>query len=205
MPNLPTTFYIVRHGETEWNTKQLLQGHADSPLTKNGEEQVEKLAKRFAVLKFDYVFSSDLLRAKRTAELLTIEKKLAINTTQLLRERSFGKYEGKPREIFQAENKELIKKYESLSQAEQWKFKYAQDMESSEEIIGRLLTFLRETAVTYEGKNILVVTHGGTIRTLLKHLGSPLGSGLIANTAYVKVESDGIEFTIKETQGISHE
>lgn len=198
----PAIFYIVRHGETTWNVAKLLQGHQDSPLTDDGIIQVKELAQQFASVHFDHVFSSDLMRAKRTAELLTITKKLAINTTHLLRERSFGKYEGKPREVFQAENEELIKQYEALSQNEQWKFKYGDGMESSEEIVTRLLTFLRETAVTYEGKTILIVTHGGVLRTLLQHLGQGK-PGTINNTAYIKLQSDGTDFEILETQGIT--
>lgn len=198
----PATFFIVRHGETTWNVAKLLQGHQDSPLTDKGVMQVKELAQQFATIHFDHVFSSDLMRAKRTAELLTIAKQLAINTTHLLRERSFGKYEGKPREMFQAENEELIKQYEALSQNEQWKFKYGDDMESSEEIVTRLLTFLRETAVTYEGKTILIVTHGGVLRTLLQHLGQGK-PGTINNTAYIKLQSDGTDFEILETQGIT--
>lgn len=88
------TFYIVRHGETEWNAQGLMQGHLDSPLTSTGEEQARELAQTLLAIHFDHVFSSDLLRARRTAELLVIDRKFALNTTQLLRERTFGKYEG---------------------------------------------------------------------------------------------------------------
>jgi broad specificity phosphatase PhoE len=199
-----TTFYIVRHGETHWNVQKLLQGHADSPLTQAGREQAQALAAKFAPIQFDHVFSSDLLRAKHTAELLTIEKQLAINTTELLRERSFGKYEGKSREQFEAENRELVAKFEALSDAEKHTFKYAPDMSSDEEVVTRLITFLRETAVAYPDKTILAVTHGGVLRVLLKHLGKPVrwGRGTIKNTAYIILQSDGIEFDLKTSEGI---
>ena len=199
-----TTFYIVRHGETHWNVQQLMQGHGDSPLTEAGKNQARDLTVTFAPIKFDYVFSSDLLRAKHTAELLTIEKELAVKTTELLRERSFGKYEGKSREQFEAENRELIAKFTSLSEAEKHTFKYAPDMSSDEEVVTRLLTFLRETAVAYPDKTILAVTHGGVFRVLLKHLGKPIkwGRGTIKNAAYIILESDGMEFDLKKTEGI---
>lgn len=198
------TFYIVRHGETEWNKKRLLQGHGDSPLTAVGEEQVQHLAKELSAITFHHVFSSDLLRAHRTAEILAIDKKLAINTTQLLRERTFGKYEGKTREQFQTENQQLIERFETLSSEERWKFKYAEDMESDEEVVIRLLVFLRETAVAYPQKNILVVSHGGVMRVLLQHLGSPVKqqSGAISNAAYVQLLSDGVEFEVKKMKGV---
>lgn len=202
-----TTFYIVRHGETTWNVEGLLQGHGDSPLTPEGELQALGLSKKFADVHFDHVFSSDLMRAKRTAELISIEKKLAVNTTHLLRERSFGKYEGRPREQFLTENKELIEQFEKLSEQEQLKFKYADDMESNEEAVTRFLRFLREAAVTYEGKTLLLVSHGGMMRVLLRHLGIKVitGKGTIANGAHIKLESDGIEFKIREMHGIKRE
>jgi len=205
--NNPATFYIVRHGETEWNVKKLLQGHGDSPLTSAGREQIADLAKELSLIHFDHVFSSDLMRARQTAEILNIERKLAINTTHLLRERAFGKYEGEKREFFKEQNKQLAEKFETLSKEQKWKFKYADDMESNEEIITRLLVFLRETAVGYPNKNILVVSHGGTMRVLLTHLGYELieGKGLIGNGAYIKLLSDGADFEVKELKRITIE
>ncbi len=199
-----TTFYIVRHGETQWNAQRRVQGHGDSPLTPQGEEAIKELAKVLGNIQFDHVYSSDLLRAKRTAELLVIDKKLAVNTTQLLRERTFGRYEGRLIEEFRAENKELLEKQQSLSKEERWKFKLAEDMESNEEVISRLLVFLREAAVTYPNKTILVVAHAGVLRVLLEHLGYDVvsGSGKVKNGAYVHMLSDGIEFDVKEIQGV---
>lgn len=86
--------YIVRHGETEWNVRKLLQGQKDSNLTEKGKEEAERLAKKFKDTPFDAIFSSDLLRAKRTAEILAVEHNLAIQTNKLLRERHFGRLEG---------------------------------------------------------------------------------------------------------------
>jgi broad specificity phosphatase PhoE len=199
-----TTFYVVRHGETEWNVQGLMQGHQDSPLTANGKQQIHDLAAELKDIHFDHVFSSDLLRAKQTAEILAIQRQLAVNMTRLLRERSFGKYEGRPRQEFEEENRELIARYESLSGKEKIEFKYADDMESSGEVASRLLTFLRETAVAYSGKHILVVAHGGVLRVLLQHLGYKVksGPGTIGNAAYIKLLSDGVEFAVEETKGI---
>lgn len=84
------TFYIVRHGETEWNVKGLVQGHTDIPLTKKGKRQARQLAKKLSRINFNAVFSSDLLRAKQTAQLIALEKKIAVKTTQALREETDG-------------------------------------------------------------------------------------------------------------------
>ncbi len=87
--------YIIRHGETDWNLKELVQGHTDIALNKTGEKQANDLAKMLNRIKFAAAFSSDLIRARRTAEIVAQEKKIAIKTTNALRERFFGRYEGR--------------------------------------------------------------------------------------------------------------
>src|SRR5258708_18492 len=91
-----TTFYMVRHGQTDWNKQHRLQGTVDNSLNEMGEQQAKELADVLKDVSFDLAFSSDLLRAKRTAEIIVLEKKLHVATTGLLRERSFGKHEGAP-------------------------------------------------------------------------------------------------------------
>jgi broad specificity phosphatase PhoE len=200
-----TTFYIVRHGETVWNTEHRMQGHGDSPLTEKGKQEIAELEKVFHEIHFDHVFSSDLFRTQHTAKLLTIRKKLAINTTALLRERFHGIHEGKIWEEYVAENKALIDEYEALSEQEQTTFSYDGGIETTESMIQRLLEFLRETAVTYTGKTLLVVSHGGILRALLQHLGKPTmpGHGKVQNLAYIQLLSNGDEFEIVKTEGIT--
>lgn len=200
------TIYLVRHGETEWNVKCLMQGHEDSPLTGEGIKQAKELAAKLKKIKFAAVFSSDLLRAKRTAEIITLEKKLAVKTTKLLRERSFGRFEGKTYQEYGNELKQMFEKVEELNEKQKLQFKPATNIESYEEIFKRLNLFLREVSIAYPGKNILVVAHGGVIKAFLIHLGfakyQELPAGTIKNTAYVKLLSDGTDYFIKETFGI---
>ncbi len=200
------TFYIVRHGETVWNVQGRLQGHKNSPLTERGLKQATNVGKKLKNIDFDVVFSSDLLRTKRTAELIVLEKKMAINTTTLLRERSFGKFEGKNgTAVFRGELKKDLATFLKLSDEQKKKFKYP-TTESDEEVVSRYLTFLRETAVAYPGKKVLVVSHGGAMKALLIHLGfgtyDELTNKSVANTSYIELESDGVDFFIKDTVGI---
>src|SRR5258706_14102789 len=104
MNNNLTTFYIVRHGETDWNAERRLQGHSDIPLNENGELQAKNLADELQDITFDLAFSSDLLRAKRTAEIIALEHKLEVQTTKLIREKNYGSLEGKPSQIFREYN-----------------------------------------------------------------------------------------------------
>ena len=201
-----TTIYIVRHGETEWNIKHLMQGHLDSPLTQAGEQQAKDIALRLKHIHFDEVFSSDLFRAKRTAETIILERKIAIKTTQALRERNYGVFEGKVYDEYNQALQKLLVQYKTRSEQDKVFYK-SHGVETTDQSIARLITFLRELAVSYSGKTILVVSHGGVMRYLLIHLGfgtyKTLPSGSIANTAYIKLASDGVDFFVKETKGIT--
>jgi 2,3-bisphosphoglycerate-dependent phosphoglycerate mutase len=193
----------VRHGQTEWNKLGLIQGHKDSPLTELGIEETKKLAQKFKNIKFDYVFSSDLMRAKRTAEIIALEHKLAVETSEMLRERDFGHLEGQTRDHFNAWDEALQK----LEEEERYSYKHSPEIESDEEIVTRLITFLRETAVRYPGKTILVVSHGGVLRAMLLKLGfashNDLMRGAVRNNSFIKIETDGSDFQIKEVSGIT--
>lgn len=201
------TFYLVRHGETEWNIKGIIQGHKDSVLTKQGVVQVKQMAKIFKKIKFDEIFSSDLPRAKRTAEIIALEKKMAVKTSELLRERLFGRFQGRKAVEMRKELKEQLEKREKLSKEERFKFRIEDGFETDEEIIGRFITFLRETAVACPQKKILIVTHGGMMKTLLIHLGfaeyGELPVGSIENAGYIILVSDGVDFFIKEIKGVN--
>ncbi|MEK7558970.1 MAG: histidine phosphatase family protein [Patescibacteria group bacterium] len=201
--NSPTTFYLVRHGETKWNVEKIIQGHIDSPLTKKGVEGARTLAKELKKIKFDMFFSSDLLRAKKTAEIIALEHKLVVETTKALRERNFGHLEGKPRKKLEEWNHLT----EKLTHEERISYKYSKDIESDGEITSRLLTFIRETAIANPGKKILVVTHGGIMRATLIKLGfgdyHSLTPGTVNNSGYIVIETDGTEINIRETKGIS--
>jgi len=200
------TIYLVRHGETEWNVKKIMQGHKDSNLTEKGINQAKDTAKRLKKIKFDQVFSSDLGRAKKTAEILAIEHKLAVTTHKALRERSFGKYDGRKLKRFQEELKEVLQEFEDLNDQEKFKYKMSYDNKSWGDIIAKFITFLREISIAYPNKKVLVISHGGVIKFFLIHLGfattKQLGWHAIKNTAHVKLLCDGVDFFIKETFGV---
>lgn len=188
--------YVVRHGLTDWNRERKLQGQTDIPLNKEGEEQAEVMRERLSQIKFDKVYSSDLLRAKRTAEIIALEKRLAVETTKLLRERNYGSFEG------EKVTGELIDKLYNSNSDEMIQI----GMETDESLISRLFTFLREVSISHLGKRVLVVCHGGVMRTLLIHLGEftkeEKRNVFINNLAFVRLESDGVEFFVKEKEGI---
>ena len=150
-----TTLYFVRHGQTDWNVQGKLQGHADIPLNDAGRMEAAGLSKKICAINFDLCFSSDLQRAIETAQILTATRPLAIKLIPALRERNFGLWEGR---LFS----ELLE-YEKRGQP-------FPEIETDEEIQKRTSSLLDEIVNNYPGATILVVTHGGVIRSLLAHL-----------------------------------
>lgn len=199
--------YLVRHGESEWNTLGLMQGSTSGvPLTKTGIKQARELAGKFKKIKFAAIFSSDLLRARQTAQIVAFRKKLAVVTTKALRERSFGELEGRTLADYEKELRRTLDEFHALSDAEKFKFNFPRKIEGIGETVSRVITWLREVAVAYPGQNVLAVAHGGVLRLILIHLGyssyNQLPPFSIDNTAHIVLESDGVEFEIKEVSGV---
>lgn len=201
----PATIYIVRHGQTDWNIGRKIQGHSDIPLNAEGEKQAEALRDRLKNIKFDMVFSSDLLRAKRTAEIIALERELAIESTEVLREGNMGKFEGSIFEDFFP----LFNEWKRLTEDERRKHPKATDfgtVEPGDQIASRFITFLREVSLAARGKTILMVSHAGVMQNFLRNLGySPINGQdyiHIGNAAYIQLLSDGVEFEVKQLEGI---
>ncbi len=200
------TFYIARHGETEWNLKGFYQGQKDSILTEMGIQQAKDVAQKLKNIKFAAAFSSDLLRAKQTAEIIALEHEMIVETKKILRERNYGRLEGTSIAEAQQELKDTFRKFSELSADIRFKTPLIDGSESDESIATRLVTFIRETSVAYPGKNVLVVCHGGIMRAFLIHMGfapkEEMRALAIDNAGYFVLESDGVDFFFKETVGV---
>ncbi|MBU2101260.1 histidine phosphatase family protein, partial [Patescibacteria group bacterium] len=111
--------YLIRHGQSTANKKQITEGHLNSPLNKTGIEQAQKVAEQFREIEFDEIHSSDLLRAKQTAEIVKSERDIPIQISELLKERHFGSLEGAPWSELERQTSALDK----LSKEEIWHHK----------------------------------------------------------------------------------
>lgn len=194
-------FYIVRHGQTDWNILKKVQGQKDIPLNEVGESQAQSTRELLEDVRFDVVFSSDLCRARRTAEIIVGGTGVQISTTPELRERDYGEFNGAPSD----------KGYEVEREMSAWERDDRKgprpypDFESDEELRTRLMRFLSQKALQNLGKTMLVVTHAGPLRRILTHLGfvAEEQMPLIQNAAYIKVRTDGSELFIDELSGIA--
>lgn len=168
-----TTFYLVRHGETHWNVEERWQGHQDSNLTERGIQQVQDLAKRIVKYPLHIAYASNLPRAVKTAELLTDGLKIELHTSPLLRERKAGPVDGTT-----AADRKLrpeihgpMHAYLQLKSADKWDKKPFPDFESNKEVAERFEAELLRLGQTHPDTHVLIVAHGGNIRSFLTHIG----------------------------------
>jgi broad specificity phosphatase PhoE len=215
MKNNFATLYIVRHGESAYNALPKedqyipgIFGPGGAPLTETGKEQAAKRAEDLRHIHFDAIFSSDVSRTTQTAEILKLERELAIQTTKVIRERLSYKL---PKKTFSESIKEVKKILKKLDKEAQLAYKpqgqEEMSNENSNETAARVLTFLREVAIGYINKTVLIVNHANNMRAILQHLGYATIEELypeeaIENLAYIILESDGVDFFVKETKGI---
>ncbi|MDW8016510.1 MAG: histidine phosphatase family protein [Thermus sp.] len=153
--------WLIRHGETDWNVQRRFQGHLDVPLSPVGIGQAFRLAQRLgkSQLAFQGLFSSDLRRAKETAEPLASLLGLPLSPTPLLREIDVGALAGLSRAEAEARYPEFFQK----AQEDPWHTPRPGG-ESMAQVARRLETFWENLP---PGRH-LVVTHGGIVRAALK-------------------------------------
>lgn len=199
------TIYIVRHGQTEWNRRRLVQGHIDIPLNEHGKSEAALLAKTFATLEFSAAFSSDLMRAKETAEFLVAGKGLNVQIASQFRERSWGVFEGRPfDEIKQRHKEEFCEVLERFSPDANKLHPELASIETYQNAVERVLPLLVQLSEEHSGKNVLVVSHGGILKGLLMHLaGDEFKNPIVHNTGYVKLNVSAGKFVVEGVEGIA--
>ncbi len=160
---------LVRHGESEWNAKNLFTGWADRVLTKLGFEEARVAAEKLKPIKWNLIFESDLERVKESADVTikTLHLEIPVIETAALRERAYG--------IFTQKNKDDVKK--ELGREEFEKFHRSwdypvKDGESLKQVYERVVPYyLSEIEPRLkEGNNIIIFASGNSLRALCKYL-----------------------------------
>jgi isoleucyl-tRNA synthetase len=164
------SYFVLRHGESLRNQKDISACWPEKkrfPLTKKGEQEVRIVAEKLKDKKIDFIFSSDLLRTKQTAEIVGKKLGLKIKFEKRLREVNVGILNGKPIK----ETGKFWGKERKLSPLEYYKkrFQIAPPKgENYTDIEKRLSNFIKEMEKKYQGKNILIVSHQRPITLLEK-------------------------------------
>ena len=159
------TLILVRHGETVWNRDGRWQGQRDAPLTDRGREQAARIAAKLAPLKISAIYSSDLGRAKETAEAIAAPHTLSVMVREDLRERSYGVLEGKTTE-------------EAARTEGAWFLPWQADHlartppagETQPDMSRRVMAALYEIAEAHPSQTVLISTHGGPIKSAVYHV-----------------------------------
>ncbi|MEW6704492.1 MAG: histidine phosphatase family protein [Pseudomonadota bacterium] len=156
-----TQLLLARHGETDWNRELRFQGQLDVPLNEAGRLQAQRLAERLGLEAVDHIVSSDLLRARQTAQACAERLGLALHSDAGLREQSFGMLEGLSAQQVRRSHPEVWADW-SRHDAD-----YAvPGGESTRAFAGRVLQAVQRLAQAHAGRTLLVVTHGGTLDML---------------------------------------
>ena len=149
--------WLVRHGETPWNSEGRALGQSDPPLSELGVRQSELLARRFRTVAFDEVYASDLTRARYTARLALPAAEIRLEPR--LREIHLGDWEGKRWTALEGKDEAALQTWRGDPYHER-----APGGESYEDLLRRVSTWLPELPTS---GRVVAFAHGGTIRCAL--------------------------------------
>jgi broad specificity phosphatase PhoE len=180
-------FYFLRHGETDWNRLGICQGQSDIPLNETGILQAEMARDALAGIAITHIVSSDLSRARKTAEIVNQRHSVPLRTMQGLREISFGRLEGQPRP-----DPRYAVLIEKAAQ---------QGGEPPEQFADRVMDAL-DTALAGGGL-VLIVAHGGVFHVVKSRLGLAETDDL-SNAAPVLILPAELRFDVIMGRGAPH-
>lgn len=148
--------YLIRHGQTEWNITNRLQGQADMPLNIEGIRQAENAREIFNSIDIDFIICSTLDRAKETCRIINKDKNVPVIYDGRICERNYGDFEGvNTKEI---DVNKLMRYYTNEE---------VKNGESMQEFFERIYSFLEELENRYvDNDKILLVTHGGVSKAI---------------------------------------
>ena len=156
---------LVRHALTDWNLEERCHGITDVPLGDHGIKMAQALVQSLAHINLDAVYCSDLQRAIMTMEIVLAGRTPPIIADARLRERNFGKMEGNTH----TRGLELWP-----DEVSEWLQDHTYTMEGGEtfEAFNQRVELCTDEIISAnDGKTILIVAHGGSLRSLLRHLG----------------------------------
>ncbi len=186
-PKIKSRWFLVRHGETDWNKEFRIMGQEDVPLNATGNRQAEDIAEQLGYSNIDLVITSDLLRSRQTAEIIAKRAGAELIIDKDLRERNVGEWQGlSKKEIDEKHGRdfwEMWRNYDfNIPQAESWA-----------EVEKRVWEAFKHHQANHKHKNVVVVTHGGSLRMIRKRImevdpGAAMSLPLIDNAGYIKLD-----------------
>ena len=197
-----TNIYLTRHGKTVWNLEKRLQGFGDSPLTEEGITQAGELRDRLENIDIDCIYTSPIERAYRTARIIKGNKNIKVVVDDRLKEINFGEYEGSTQE-------ELLKlgKGHEIDQI----FNAEMDVrapggESLRELCERVKSVLDDILLYEKDKNVLIVTHGTTLKAVVGYFRNNTGfyEKIMGQATLTKIVCNDRDFKFEYIDDGSH-
>ena len=158
----PTLIYLLRHGEVLHAETRRFIGHLDVPLSDRGERQCALQAEALRAVKLAAMFSSDLIRARRSAEIIGAPHALSPVTVPALREMSMGRWEGLTSDEIGRREPQAFSEW--MARVGEFPFP---EGESVPDLAARAWPAFESIASEFAGRAVAVVAHGGTNRALL--------------------------------------
>ena len=197
-----TEIILIRHGETEWNSQKRMQGHSNSDLSEVGRGQIQELGELMKNVSFDHIYSSDSLRARQTAEAITQYSGHTLQFDQRIREKNLGVFEGLTSTEAKERHPEIYRLFKTAGA------NYVIDEgESTQQLLERALEFIEEIRLRHPQERVVMVTHGGVVRVLMKHA---LGLSIDSPTRFI-IKNTGIfgliwneNWLVTQMGGVSH-
>jgi len=168
---------FIRHGASTWNDERRIQGQLDPPLSDSGREQAERLAQRFRDVPVDAFYSSDLLRARATADALGAVLGRSPEVWPELREVALGEWEGKTRDEIVATHPERWRRW-----IEQPSWDVVPGGEGTDAFEARGGAVIERVVRRHVSGRVLIVTHGGVIQVALLRVVGRSSNGLFPFT-----------------------
>ena len=161
-----TEILFIRHGETDYNKKNLYYGHLNPGLNETGINQLKNTKKKLEEMneKIDIVFSSNLKRCRQSLELLELDENIKKYFSEELRELNFGDIEGKSYDKIRKEFPYYIDEMKN-----NWKYFRTKGGESLDDLQKRIIKKIDEIKEKYQNKKILIVAHAGVIQTAISY------------------------------------
>ena|SRR3989344_3381010 len=166
---MPTTIYLIRHGQTNWNLSKKFQGQRKVPINKTGQAQAETLAEKLAGISFNSVYSSGVRRAIQTARIIAPKHKIMVDKD--LRELDRPAHEG----LVPEQIKALIPGMEEQWARDGIDWRSPLGGETLREYQTRSINSFKRIVKDNLGKCVLIVTHGGPLKSIVHwiHGGKP--------------------------------
>lgn len=165
-----TVIHLLRHGQTDWNLERRVQGQTNSQLTELGRQQARDASSKLKDIPIDHAFSSSSTRALETAQLILQGRGIKLQSHDALREIRLGEWEGNLYDDIKERDPDSYHKF--WQDPSQFNVPGAETFHQLQE---RALKIVNELADKHHGRNILIVSHGAFIKSLLTYFeGRPL-------------------------------